>query len=651
MSWQLGTLALLMLVLGAGMFWYERSRPPSQIVALVAVLAALAVAGRILLAPIPNVVATTDIVFFAGYALGPAPGFAVGALGGLISNFWLGQGVWTPWQMVGWGVTGIAGGIFWHLTRGRSNRYTLALACGLAGLAFGAWMNFQSMVSFGGEISLERYLALEARSIPFDIAHISGNVIFALAAGPAMVAALRRFRERFEWSRVTPVAGFLLMAVSLGAVLIAPPAEAAPTAAAQQARNWLVGQQNGDGGFPVTPDGESSPRITSRAMIGLASVKLNPLDVRKGGNTPLDYLVASKKEINEAGEIALAVLALKTVGSDPRDFAGRNLVKGLKNRSGSNGSFGNDVNVSAWSVLALRSAGAGDAASRTADWLRGAQNSSGDGGWGIASGAESDPDSTGTSLMAIGGSEAVRMAIEYLEGAQKSSGGFVSGSVVNSQSTTLVQQGLAARGKGPRFLTRNGNSPTDYLEARQQENGSIWYSKTSDQTRVWVTADSIVGLSGRSLPVGEPPRESEKQPNSGGSGGASPGSGSESGGSGSSGSSGGGSTGSFDPGPSSLNGGSGADSPTTNADGGSGGTAAAGTNGGSAGGEAGSGGDSGGAVPGTGVPVVPVVPAEALLAASRAGSEPSPVLAFLICLLVSGGLAGGTVLLVRKQGW
>ena len=45
MSWQLGTLALLMLVLGAGMFWYERSRPPSQIVALVAVLAALAVAG------------------------------------------------------------------------------------------------------------------------------------------------------------------------------------------------------------------------------------------------------------------------------------------------------------------------------------------------------------------------------------------------------------------------------------------------------------------------------------------------------------------------------------------------------------------------------------------------------------------------------
>ena len=80
MSWQIGSLVVLVCALGGGIFWYEKSKPPSQIVALVAVLAALAVAGRIVLAPIPNVVATTDVVFFAGYALGPAPGFAVGAL-------------------------------------------------------------------------------------------------------------------------------------------------------------------------------------------------------------------------------------------------------------------------------------------------------------------------------------------------------------------------------------------------------------------------------------------------------------------------------------------------------------------------------------------------------------------------------------------
>ena len=109
MSWEAGVMAMLGLTLLGGFAWYERSRPPSQIVALVAALAAISVAGRVAFSPIPNVVPTTDITLIAGFALGPAPGFAVGALSGLVSNFWLGQGPWTPWQMAGWGLTGILG--------------------------------------------------------------------------------------------------------------------------------------------------------------------------------------------------------------------------------------------------------------------------------------------------------------------------------------------------------------------------------------------------------------------------------------------------------------------------------------------------------------------------------------------------------------
>ena len=73
MSWQVSAYALLALVLVGGFAWYERSRPPARMVALVAALAALAVAGRLVLAPIPNVVATTDIVLITGYAVGPGP--------------------------------------------------------------------------------------------------------------------------------------------------------------------------------------------------------------------------------------------------------------------------------------------------------------------------------------------------------------------------------------------------------------------------------------------------------------------------------------------------------------------------------------------------------------------------------------------------
>ena len=199
MSWQVASFVVLGLVIVGGFAWFERSRPPARLVGLVAALAALAVAGRVLLAPIPNVVATTDIVLFTGYAVGGAPGFAVGALSALISNFWLGQGPWTPWQMAGWGLVGLGGAGLAFVTGRRLGRVGLAVACGVAGLAYGALLDFSVMATYGGEQSLDRYLALSARGIPFNITHAVGNVTLALIAGPALVRMLTRFRSQTEF--------------------------------------------------------------------------------------------------------------------------------------------------------------------------------------------------------------------------------------------------------------------------------------------------------------------------------------------------------------------------------------------------------------------------------------------------------------------
>ena len=200
MSWQLTSFVILGAVLLAGFAWYERSRPPSQVVALVAALAALAIAGRIAFAAFPNVKPTTDIVIFAGYALGGAPGFAVGALAALVSNIWFGQGPWTPWQMAGWGLCGLLGAAFAVGIR-NAGRLSLAAVCGFAGIAYGALLNFSLMATYGGELSWRHFATLQANAIPFDAAHAIGNVVFALIAGPAMIRMLVRFRERFEWRR------------------------------------------------------------------------------------------------------------------------------------------------------------------------------------------------------------------------------------------------------------------------------------------------------------------------------------------------------------------------------------------------------------------------------------------------------------------
>ena len=86
-----------------------RARRP-KLVAVMATLAAMAALGRDAFVAVPDVKPITAIVLVSGVAFGAGPGFAVGAISGLASNVLLGQGPWTPWQMLGWGLVGLIGG-------------------------------------------------------------------------------------------------------------------------------------------------------------------------------------------------------------------------------------------------------------------------------------------------------------------------------------------------------------------------------------------------------------------------------------------------------------------------------------------------------------------------------------------------------------
>ena len=404
MSWELAAMVVLGAALLGGFAWYEHSRPPSQIVALVAALAAISVAGRVAFSPIPNVVPTTDITLIAGYALGGAPGFAVGALSGLVSNFWLGQGPWTPWQMAGWGMTGLLGAWLALLTRRHVGRFGLAAVCAFAGFAYGALLDFSLMVTYGGEQSLDRFLAISARGIPFNIAHAAGNAALALVAGPAMVRMLLRYRSRFEFAwkgrGATAAASGAAAGVAclIAALLIASSGvqgERADAAGGGPGAGvaWLRSAQNDDGGFGFAPGEESSPAMTGWAVLGLESAGINPLDLDHGDATPISYLAGNVGEITTTGDIERTILLLRGSGLDPRRFQGHDLVRRLLARRGKDGSWGGQVNQTAFGILALRGAGVGSGNARTAGWLRDHQNS--DGGWGFAAGAASDADTTG----------------------------------------------------------------------------------------------------------------------------------------------------------------------------------------------------------------------------------------------------------------
>jgi energy-coupling factor transport system substrate-specific component len=183
----------LLLVAGAliasGAAWLESGPGSSKEVALVATLAAAAAAGRILFAAVPNVQPVTVIAVVAGVALGARAGMTVGGLAALLSNFYLGQGAYTPWQMLAWGACGLLGGLAAPLLR---HRIPLALTCFVLGFAFDALMDLWEWLSFYPH-TWQAFAALYARGIWFDAAHATGNLLLALAIGPE----LRRLLERY----------------------------------------------------------------------------------------------------------------------------------------------------------------------------------------------------------------------------------------------------------------------------------------------------------------------------------------------------------------------------------------------------------------------------------------------------------------------
>jgi energy-coupling factor transport system substrate-specific component len=190
----LSLLLLAAALLVAGAAWLEPGLGGSKTLALVAALAAAAAGGRVLFAAVPGVQPVTVVAVAAGAALGARAGFGVGALAALASNFFLGQGPWTPWQMLAWGGCGVVGALAAPLVRGRVR---FALLCFVLGFAFSGLMDVWEWYSFYPHTWAALTVQL-GRGFWFDAAHAIGNVLIALVAGPELRRLLERYGRRLR---------------------------------------------------------------------------------------------------------------------------------------------------------------------------------------------------------------------------------------------------------------------------------------------------------------------------------------------------------------------------------------------------------------------------------------------------------------------
>ena len=260
---QTALLTLVVVLASMGIFFasYEASRPRLRDIMPTVVLAALAAAGRILFAPIPDFKPVSAIAIIAGVAFGRKSGFMVGALAALASNFFFGQGPWTPWQMYAWGLVGYGAGLLAMEPAKRRaagakgpcqvrSEETPSMTCGssfpvspdgelesvasspcqahigkenhacatrclidahptivyaygfLACLGYGFILNAWSILSFfhAQASGWAGILAVYATALPFDIVHGVATVVFLLALYGPWRRKLERVRRKFGLS-------------------------------------------------------------------------------------------------------------------------------------------------------------------------------------------------------------------------------------------------------------------------------------------------------------------------------------------------------------------------------------------------------------------------------------------------------------------
>lgn len=172
---------------------FEASRPQLKDIMPIVVLSALASAGRILFAAVPDFKPVSAICIMAGSVFGRRSGFMVGALAALVSNFFFGQGPWTPWQMYAWGLIGYLAGVF--ADHGAFKRTGVLYVFGfLSALVYGLILNGYYVIGFVHPFTWAGALAAFGAAALFDLTHGVATVVFLAV----LYAPWRRKLERIK---------------------------------------------------------------------------------------------------------------------------------------------------------------------------------------------------------------------------------------------------------------------------------------------------------------------------------------------------------------------------------------------------------------------------------------------------------------------
>ena len=174
---------------------FEKRTVGTRRMIILAVMTALSVTGRFIFAVIPGFKPITAIVIITAIWLGGESGFLVGSLSAVISNFYFGQGPWTPFQMLGWGLIGLLAG-YLHKPLKKS-KVALSVYGVFAAVSFSLLMDVWSVLWYNSGFDWNLYMATLATAIPYTVSYALSNVIFLLFLGRPFGEKLERVKIKY----------------------------------------------------------------------------------------------------------------------------------------------------------------------------------------------------------------------------------------------------------------------------------------------------------------------------------------------------------------------------------------------------------------------------------------------------------------------
>lgn len=176
---------------------FEGRRPQARELVILSVLCAIAIVARVAI-PMPHFKAIFAIIIISGIAFGPESGFMVGAISAFASNFFYGQGPFTPWQMMAYGAGGMLAGFLF--AKGRLPRKPWLMAIlGFLTVMFwiGPLLDCSSIFLMVGHINWRSVLIILTAGMPANVGNGICTMIMLLLFGKPLLDRLDRVKIKY----------------------------------------------------------------------------------------------------------------------------------------------------------------------------------------------------------------------------------------------------------------------------------------------------------------------------------------------------------------------------------------------------------------------------------------------------------------------